>query len=120
MVSPSGTTPDCSIRTRMRRPLRLPVAPWKPKASTWPVPLSARYMVAPSGLPADAVGDGQAGQHGRAGAVELQPVERARPGRFIVGHRAGPEAALRVAGPIVHPQIARRRCQAGPDAARPG
>ena len=57
------------------------------------------------GAPADAVGDGQAGQHGRAAAVQLQPVERARPGRLVVGHRAGPEATRGVAGAVVHPHV---------------
>ena len=47
------------------------------------------------GAPADAVGDGQAGQHGRAAAVQFQPVERAGTGRLVIGHRAGPEATLR-------------------------
>ena len=49
-VSPSGTTPGCSMCTRVRRLLMSPLSLSKSNASTRPVPLSARYMVAPSGL----------------------------------------------------------------------
>lgn len=55
--------------------------------------------------PADAVGDGEAGEHGRARAVQLQSEERTRAGRLVVGHRSGPESPLRVAGTVVHADV---------------
>src|SRR5579864_9250951 len=57
------------------------------------------------GAPADPVGDGQAGQHLRAAAVEVQPVQAASAGCLVVGHGAGPEPALRVTRPVVHPDV---------------
>ena len=72
------------------------------------------------GTPADAVGDGQAGEHGGAAAVEFKAVKGARARRLVVGHRPGPEPALRVAGSVVHPHLSVARLGLGEFADRAG
>src|SRR5207244_9762840 len=57
------------------------------------------------GTPADAVGDGQAGEHGGAAAVEFKAIKGPGARRLVVGHRPGPEASLRVAGPVADPHV---------------
>ena len=57
------------------------------------------------GAPADPVRDRQSGQDGRASAVELEPVEHAGSGRFVIGHRPGPEPTLWITGSVVHPHV---------------
>ena len=69
-----------------------PLGPSNRNASTHPVPLSLRCIVLASG-PADAVGDGQAGEHGGAAAVEFKAIQGPGARRLVVGHRPGPEAS---------------------------
>ena len=69
------------------------------------MPLSARYMVAPSGLqpmPLEMVNPSSTKTQT---AVQVEPVEPARARGLGIGHRAGPEPALRVADPVVHPHV---------------
>ena len=55
--------------------------------------------------PAQAVGLGHPVQHHGHLAGRVEPVQRARPGPPVPGHRARPEPAHRVACPVVEPDV---------------
>ena len=58
--------------------------------------------------PAEPVGDGEAVEHPLDPSLPVEPVEGSAPGTVVVGQRAGPEPALRIARGVVHPRPGRR------------
>ena len=77
-VRPSGATPGSSMATIVRRRLISPLIGVEIEGVDPAGPAVGEVHGGAVGAPADAVGDGQAGQHGRA-ACRPAPAGRARP-----------------------------------------
>ena len=105
MVSPSGTASGVLMCTTVRRAAQAAGGRVEVERADVTGAAVGEVHRGALGAPADPVGDRQAGQHLRAAAVEFEPVQGPGARCFVVGHGAGPEPPLRVASPVVHPDV---------------